>query len=149
MLITGSSPICRGNSNPALKVYNSKVWNYVFTMKAIKHITVGVALLLLAGCATTFRPWKLSEVKEGMDRKQVVAVLGEPDSVEMKDGMEIMHYSYSEDYNPPPASGLGNQPIDSPERQMQDQQIKRSVQEHKYIVKLVGGKVQDYKELSD
>jgi len=118
-------------------------------MKAIKHITVGVALLLLAGCATTFRPWKLSEVREGMDKKQVVAVLGKPDSVEMKDGVEILHYSYSEDYNPPPASGLANQRIDSPERQIQDQQIKRSVQEHKYAVKLVDGKVQDYEELND
>jgi len=118
-------------------------------MKAIKHITVGVALLLLAGCATTFRPWKLSEVKEGMSRKQVVGLLGEPNSAETKDGMEILHYSYSEDYNPPPAGGMLNRPTDSPERQIQDQQIKRSVQEHKYVVRIVDGKVQDYKELGD
>ena len=118
-------------------------------MNAIKPITVGVALLLLAGCATTFRPWKLSEVKEGMARKQVIATLGEPDSVEMKNGTEILHYSYSEDYNPPTASGVANQSTDSPERQLQDQQIKRSIQQHKYAVKLVDGKVQDYEELSD
>ncbi len=118
-------------------------------MKAIKHITVGVALLLLAGCATTFRPWKLSEVEEGMSRKQVVGILGQPDSVETKDGAEILHYSYSEDYNPPPASGTLNQPTDSPERQIQDQQIKRSVQEHNYAVEIVDGKVQDYKELGN
>jgi outer membrane protein assembly factor BamE (lipoprotein component of BamABCDE complex) len=118
-------------------------------MNAIKPITVGVALLLLAGCATTFRPWKLSEVKEGMARKQVIATLGEPDSVEMTNGIEILHYSYNEDYNPPTASGLANQSVNSPERQIQDQQIKRSIKEHKYAVKLVDGKVQDYKELND
>ncbi len=117
-------------------------------MKTRKYITAGVALLLLAGCATTFRPWKLSDVKEGMDKKEVVAILGQPESVEMKDGAEILHYSYSEDYNPPPASGAANQSIDSPERMIQDQQIKRSVQEHKYTVKLVDGKVLGYKELN-
>jgi len=117
-------------------------------MKPIKYITAVVAFVLFAGCATTFRPWVLSEVKEGMDRAQVVHLLGDPDSVEMKDGAEYLYYSYNEDYNPP-LSGGSNQTADSPERKLQEHQIKKSFKEYKYVVKLVDGKVQDYKELTD
>ncbi len=116
-------------------------------MKPVKHIALVVALVLLVGCATTFRPWKLSEVEEGMARAQVVDVLGEPDSVEMKDGAEFLYYSYNEDYNPPLSAGTGNS--DSPDQQARDSHVKRSFKEYKYAVKLVDGKVQNYKELTD
>ena len=128
-------------------VYKSRRGNYVGSMKTARSITVGVALLLLAGCATTFRPWKLSDVKEGMSKKQVVGLLGQPDSVQTKNGEEILHYSYSEAYNPPPAGGLSGQPPDSPEQRIQAQEIKRSVKEHNYVVRLVDGKVQSYEEV--
>lgn len=110
----------------------------------MKHTAAVVALVLLSGCATTFRPWKLSEVEEGMDRAQVVHILGEPDLVETKNGAEYLHYSYREDYNPP----LTIDPTDAPaaNRGLQSQQ---RLKEYKYAVKLVDGKVQDYKELTD
>lgn len=116
-------------------------------MKSMEYIMIGVVLALLAGCATTFRPWKLSEVEEGMDRGQVVGLLGEPDSVEVEDGVEYLHYAYSENYNPEPAS-FDVQATDST-RALRDQQLKRSLREYKYAVKMVDGKVQSYKELTD
>ncbi len=116
-------------------------------MKSMEYITVGVALALLVGCATTFRPWKLSEVEEGMDRGKVVGILGEPDSVETKDGAEFLYYNYSENYNPPPAS-VDAQSYDA-NRKFREHQLQRSLKEYKYVVKLVGGKVLSYKELTD
>jgi len=107
-----------------------------------------MALVLLAGCATTFRPWKLSEVEEGMDRAHVVGILGEPDSAEMKDGAEFLYYSYREDYNPTSSDGI-NIRSDGPDQKLRDQQVKNSLKEYHYSVKLVNGKVQNYKELTD
>ncbi len=113
----------------------------------MEYITIGVALALLAGCATTFRPWKLSEVEEGMDRGKVVGVLGEPDSVETKDGAEFLYYTYSENYNPPPAS-VDGQGYDA-NREFREHQLQRSLKEYRYVVKLADGKVLSYKELTD
>ncbi len=104
-------------------------------MKLITYITLVVALAFLVGCATTFRPWKLSEVEDGMDRAQVVRILGEPNSVETKDGAEFLTYTYSEDYNPYLA--------DNSPRKMDSPSL------HTYSVKLVDGAVQDYKEHSE
>jgi len=116
-------------------------------MNPIKSTVLIVSLVLLAGCATTFRPWKLSEVEEGMDKAQVVGILGEPNSIETKNGAEFLYYSYREDYNPPPSNTdiLSTGATST----LQKQQIKRSLQEYRYVVKLVDGKVQDYEELTD
>lgn len=103
-------------------------------------------MALLVGCATTFRPWKLSEVDEGMTRAQVIGILGEPDSAKIKDEAEFLYYSYSEDYSPSPSSGF-SQSIDSPDQKLRDQQAKASLKEYHYSVKLVDGKVQSYKEI--
>lgn len=100
------------------------------------------------GCATTFRPWRLSEVEEGMDRTQVVRILGEPDSVEMKNGAEFLYYSYREDYNPSPAN-TDIRADDATTHEFRKQQIMQSLKEYRYAVKLVDGKVQNYKELVD
>lgn len=116
-------------------------------MKVIKHLPLVIALVLLAGCATSFRPWKLSEVQEGMDRAQVVSVLGEPTSVEMAEGAEYLHYTYSEDYNPTPAD-MDVRATDST-LSLREQEVKRSFKEYKYVVKLVDGKVQSYKEIQN
>lgn len=117
----------------------------VGSMKTIKYLLPVVVLGLLFGCATTFRPWKLSEIKEGMDKPQVIKVLGEPDAEETKDGVESLYYSYRENYNPSPAADS----IRSREasRELRDQQIKQSLKKYSYVVKLVNGKVQTYKEL--
>jgi len=112
----------------------------------MKYILSVIALGLLFGCSTTFRPWKLSEVQEGMDRAQVIKILGEPNSVETKDGAEILLYTYSEDYNPP----LSSNAVQSQDavQKIQDQRIKNSLKEYKYSVKLVDGKVLSYKEIT-
>lgn len=116
-------------------------------LRDMKHIALIVALVLIAGCATTFRPWKLSEVEEGMTREQVVHILGEPDSVEAENGAEILHYSYREDYNPPLADD--SLQARNTSRRLEDQRIKRGFKEYRYAVKLVDGKVQHYEELTD
>ena len=119
----------------------------VIPMKITKHIPLAVALGLLAGCATTFRPWKLSEIEEGMEKSQVVKVLGKPDSSEAKDGEEYLYYSYSESYNPAPADA-GLRASDA-NRAFQEKQLERSLREYRYVVTLVDGKVQAYKEIQN
>ncbi|RLA58273.1 MAG: hypothetical protein DRQ89_15555 [Epsilonproteobacteria bacterium] len=103
-------------------------------MKTIKSISFVVLLALLVGCATTFRPWEFTNVKEGMDRAQVVKIIGEPDRVESKDGAEFLYYSYHEAYDPTSENGL------------QASQVKRSMKTRNYIVKMVDGKVQTAEE---
>ena len=117
-------------------------------MKLIKYATWIVTMALLVGCATTFRPWKLSEVEEGMDRAQVVGILGEPDSSETKDGAEFLYYSYSEDYNPTSSDGMAFS-SDHPDQLRRDRQVRKSLNEYKYSIKLVEGKVLNYKESTD
>lgn len=120
----------------------------VSPMQIIKHIPLVVALSLLVGCATTFRPWKLSEIEEGMEKAHVVKVLGEPDSVEAKDdGEELLYYSYHENYNPAPADA--DLRAADANRAFQEQQLERSLREYKYVVTLVDGKVQAYKEIQN
>lgn len=116
-------------------------------MKSIKNTSLVLALLLVAGCATTFRPWKLSDVQEGMDRDQVVKILGQPDSVEMKDGVEFLYYNYSENYNPTTSSD-SVQAFEA-DRKAKDDLVKQSAKEYRYSVKMVEGKVQSYAELAD
>ncbi len=116
-------------------------------MKIIKYISYVALFALLVGCATTFHPWKLSEVEEGMDRAQVVALLGEPEFVEKKDGAEFLHYAYTEDDNPTPEK-VYIQSTDTT-RTFREQQLKRSFKEYKYAVKMVDGRVLDYKDLTD
>ena len=103
-------------------------------MKTIKYISLAL-IALLVGCATTFRPWEFAEVKEGMDRAQVVKIIGEPDRVESKDGAEILYYSYHEAYDPT-----------STDSGMRDSQVKRSMKTRNYVVTMVDGKVQTAEE---
>lgn len=114
-------------------------------MKTIKHLPLVVALSLLVGCATTFRPWRLSEIQEGMRKDQVVKILGEPDSTETRDNEERLFYSYNEGYNPAPADA--DIRAHDASRAFREQQLKRSLKEYKYVVTLVDGKMQRYKEI--
>lgn len=116
-------------------------------MKPTRHVALVLSLALLAGCATTFRPWKLSEIREGMARAEVVRILGDPDFSEMGNGAEFLHYSYRENYNPPLASDP-TRTYDTGNR-FQARQLRRSLKEYKFAIKLVEGRVQDYKELTD
>ena len=104
-----------------------------------------MALLLITGCATTFRPWNLSRVHEGMDRSEVVQILGEPDFTEIKDGTEQMHYSYQEDYNP----GANTTPFYAENTEMAFRELEKGTafKEYEYVVILADGKVVNYLEL--
>ena len=116
-------------------------------MKTMRYLLSLGAVLILAGCATTFRPWSLSEVTEGMGRSEVVQILGEPDDVFEKDGAEYMRYTYQEDFIPysMPADITHDRPIND---QMHATQIERSMQVLVYDVILVDGKVLNYKEVT-
>ena len=113
----------------------------------MKYTLLALSFLLLLGCATTFRPWKLSEIEEGMSRDQVVQILGEPDSVDTKDGADLLHYSYREDYNPPMSADDYNTP--DAVLLVEEKQFRRAAKEYHFVVELVDGKVQHYEELTD
>ena len=117
-------------------------------MKTMRYFLALGAALLLAGCATTFRPWTLSEVTEGMDRDRVIQLLGEPDYVFAQDGAEHLRYTYQEDFAP------SSMPVDISyerdiDRKIQAMQIERSMQVLEYDVILVDGKVLNYKEVTN
>lgn len=117
-------------------------------MKTMRYYLSLSAVLILTGCATTFRPWSLSEVTEGMDRSEVVQILGEPDYVFVKDGAEHLRYTYQEDFMPSsmPADINHDRAFDE---QMHIRQIERSMQILMYDVILVDGKVLNYKEVTN
>ncbi len=101
--------------------------------------------LIIAGCATPFRPWNLSEIREGMARRQVETVLGSPDYTETKDGADYLHYIYQEDYNP--MSTANAFPDMDNDRAFKDLNSERIFKKYEYVVILVDGKVINYKEL--
>ena len=113
-------------------------------MKTMRYSIVLASALLLAGCTTNFRPWNLSAVTEGMERDQVVQLLGPPDFVENKDGTEYLHYTYREDYNPASIYIPAGQDND---RAFRDLDSEKPFQEYEYVVILTDGKVINYKEL--
>ncbi|MDF7801572.1 outer membrane protein assembly factor BamE [Pontiellaceae bacterium B1224] len=114
-------------------------------MKTLKTIlATATAALLIAGCATSFKPWQLSEVKNGMNKEQIVKILGEPDSTMEKDGAEYLYYSYAEEL-PPSSNDLET----SDEVQRRADELSQSLKESKYEVILVDGKMINYKELQN
>ena len=117
-------------------------------MKTMRYLLSLGAVLILTGCATTFRPWSLSEVTEGMDRSEVVQILGEPDYVFVKDSAEHLRYTYQEDFSPSsmPADMSYDRPINDTRTAMQ---LERSLQVLVYDVILVDGKVLNYKEVTN
>ena len=116
-------------------------------MKPINYILFIVALAFLAGCTTAFRPWLLSDAKEGMNRKEIIAILGAPDSTEFQDEEEYLYYSYSEGYNP----SFSDKSIveDDAFKKMRNKEFEQNFTEYNYVVTLVDGKMQGYKEITD
>lgn len=114
-------------------------------MKTIKTVVAAATVfLLIAGCATSFKPWQLSEVKEGMNKEMVVNILGEPDYAVEKDGAEYLYYSYTEDLAPVSST------LDTPEAiDRRAEELSRTLTETKYEVVLVEGRMINYKELQD
>lgn len=112
-------------------------------MKTISIISAAVAVLVFAGCATTFKPWNLSNVQEGMDKAQVTQILGEPDYTVNKDGAEFLYYTYREEMAP--VSDASLESTEGMERRFE--QFNRTLKDYKYEVVLVDGKLVNYKEL--
>lgn len=117
----------------------------LFHMKTIKTILAAtVASLLLAGCATSFKPWQLSDVKEGMDKEQIIKILGVPDSTVNTNNAEYLFYSYTEEMSPASA------PLDTQDAiDRRAEELSRTLTESKFQVVLVDGKMINYKELKD
>ncbi|HEY5653281.1 MAG TPA: hypothetical protein VIR63_02800 [Pontiella sp.] len=104
-----------------------------------------MALAFLAGCATTFQPWSLSKVEEGMERDQVVQLLGIPESSFVTNGIERLLYTYRED----PISA--DDPLLDASTQFKTaaKRFDETLKEYRYVVILNNGKVSGYKELLD
>jgi hypothetical protein len=82
-----------------------------------------------------------------MERERVIQILGEPDYVFTKDGVEHLHYTYQEDFSPATTSeALAYQA--SVDRHM-PQRVERAVKILEYDVILVDGKVLNYKEVTN
>lgn len=80
-----------------------------------------------------------------MSRDQVVGILGEPDHVEKKNGSEYLYYSYLEEPAP-----LGVDVVEGAENiERRAEEFSRTMDEVRYEVVLVDGKMINYKELQD
>ena len=75
---------------------------------------------------------------------QVVQILGRPDYTVEKDGAEYLYYSYVEE--PPPYSSVADTP-ENLERRANE--LSKTLNETKYEVVMVEGKMINYKELSE
>jgi hypothetical protein len=62
--------------------------------KPMKNRIVALAGLILVGCATSATT--LNKVSVGMTKAQVVKALGQPQSTRAKEGIEYLHYKFSE-----------------------------------------------------
>lgn len=56
----------------------------------MKKAMVGVAVVLLAGCATGE---KIGRIEPGMSRAQVNSIMGAPDGYQQQSGYEVLKYS--------------------------------------------------------
>lgn len=114
--------------------------------RSLASVVLAVAFLL-AGCATTFRPWKLSEIHPGMSKADVQLLLGTPDIVTADRGLEYMHYFYSEDLNPPLSP---DSPIEFEATQrFRHEEIIRSLKRYHYVIELKNDVVVNYSERSN
>ena len=114
-------------------------------MKTIKTVLAAAAVsLLIAGCATSFKPWQLSDVKEGMDKEQVVKILGEPDYTVNTNNAEYLYYSYREEATPASAPLNSQDAIDR-----RAEELSRTLTDSRFEVVLVDGKMINYKELQN
>ena len=113
-------------------------------MKIIQYFLSVVSVGFLLGCATTFQPSELSKLKVGMNRDEILLLLGKPDSSKkIANGGEILVYTYCEDY-------VHNSDDDSfsttYSSSLEKRQFEKSLKTDTYVVHLVDGKMVDYKK---
>ncbi|QBG48868.1 outer membrane protein assembly factor BamE [Verrucomicrobia bacterium S94] len=113
-------------------------------MKTMRSVLVAGVVVLLAGCATSFKPWKLSDVREGMTREEVESVLGRPDAEESRNGAEYLYYTYEEE-----ARGAEIYDPVNQDMKRKAEVLTRILSESRYEVVLVDGKLINYKEITD
>lgn len=80
-----------------------------------------------------------------MNREQVVQILGEPDYTVEKDGAEYLYYTYQEEMTP--ASEVSLDTTEGIDRRVNE--LNRTLEDEKYEVVIVDGKLLNYKELSN
>lgn len=78
-----------------------------------------------------------------MDREQVVKILGEPDYTVEKDGAEYLYYTYQEELAP--ATDVSLDTAEGIDRRVEG--FTRTLEDEKYEVVIVDGKLLNYKEL--
>lgn len=96
-----------------------------------KLITTTILTILLAACATSSS--KLNSVSLGMSKAQVIQVLGTPQSVSAKDGLEYLIYTLGERMTV----------------QSHDAVTKIDQQKGTYFVRLKNGVVESYGKVGD
>lgn len=104
------------------------------------------AVILVAGCATSFHPRNLGDVEQGMSREQVLEILGKPESVERDGTTHYLHYSYSEGHMTVPSDG-STQVFNDPVMNNDNQQLERRLRMRKYVVILEDGKMASFNEV--
>jgi outer membrane protein assembly factor BamE (lipoprotein component of BamABCDE complex) len=108
-------------------------------MKMIKHLPVIVTLMIMAGCATTFKPVSLQEVTPGMTQEQVVALLGDPNTTSREGESVTLHYDYIE--------GIDQNTFDSTiegdhaSSKRMERNLERQTRVQRFEVHLLDGKV--------
>jgi hypothetical protein len=100
-------------------------------------------LLLISGCATSFRPWQLDEMNETMSGAQVLQLLGEPDSRITASGTNYLYYSYTENL-----SDSFDSHIDD-DLSRQADRFRSSFNEYTYEVWLVNDRLAGYRRIAD
>lgn len=68
-------------------------------MKSYLLTALAAVSLVLSGCVASSK--KLAEVSPGMNKDEVVKILGQPKSVSLRDGSEFMRYQLSGRYTHP------------------------------------------------
>src|SRR5689334_2164553 len=62
-------------------------------ISAIRLLILSFAAFALAACATSAK--RLSDVRVGMTRTEVIQTLGQPHSAEVRDGVETLYFNLS------------------------------------------------------
>jgi len=112
-------------------------------MKIAAITNIFIALLFLAGCSTTFKPWVLSKLSSGMTTDQVEQQLGQPDRISHKDDTVIYHYTYTE---PIPLQQENIMRQDDYAALPRHNEPRLEIKTYTYEVLFVDGKLMNYKE---
>ena len=95
----------------------------------MRLLMIMVMVGLVASCATSSK--KLNQISVGMNKAEVITLLGPPESTRANQGVEFLIYTFTERIAKP-----GEAPLPFPIQ-------------GKYFVRLVGGRVDSYGNIGD